>query len=449
MLKVGDFSKLAHVTVKTLRHYDELGLLRPVWTDRFSGYRYYALDQLPRLNRILALKDMGFSLAQVRQLLDSSLSPDDLRHLFIQKQRELAEQVRAEQERLARVDLRIRQIEEEGSLPLQDVTLKTVPAMWAASLRTSVRSSGDLPGRISRMRAELDEWARTNGLRDSGPWLTLYHHPEFHRQNLDIEIALCLAVDQPPRIRRGMVAAQLQQLPAVETMACLLQPAGSDPLEKAYTALVTWTDQQQYVLHSPLREVLLEDPTQQDGAARFVEVQIPVESYHSLKQKIMFSLNRKENEMEPKFVELTGLTVVGIPYVGLPGTQGIPQTWDIFNQRCTEIKHVSAGSPAYGVCYMLPDAGPNELEYTCSFAVDQVSDIPAEMVVRQIPAGRYAVFAHLGPLDNLKATYDYIYQVWLPQSGLQLTGGLDFELYNEEFVFGAADSKFYIYIPVK
>ena len=135
MLRVGDFSKLAHVTVKTLRHYDDLGLLRPVWTDRYTGYRYYALDQLPRLNRILALKDMGFSLAQVRQLLDGSLPPDELRRLFVQKQRELAEQVRAEQERLARVDQRIHQIELEGRLPLQDVTLKAIPALRTASLR--------------------------------------------------------------------------------------------------------------------------------------------------------------------------------------------------------------------------------------------------------------------------------------------------------------------------
>ena len=61
MFKIGDFSKLSRVSVKTLRYYDELGLLKPANVDDFTGYRYYVIDQMPRLNRILALKDLGFS----------------------------------------------------------------------------------------------------------------------------------------------------------------------------------------------------------------------------------------------------------------------------------------------------------------------------------------------------------------------------------------------------
>jgi len=62
MFKIGEFSKLSQVTVKTLRYYDEIGLLKPAEVDRFTSYRYYSVDQLPRLNRILALKDLGLSL---------------------------------------------------------------------------------------------------------------------------------------------------------------------------------------------------------------------------------------------------------------------------------------------------------------------------------------------------------------------------------------------------
>jgi DNA-binding transcriptional MerR regulator len=65
MLKIGHFSKLSHVTVKALRLYDQLGLLKPSHVDHFTGYRYYLADQLPRLNRILAFKDLGFSLEQI------------------------------------------------------------------------------------------------------------------------------------------------------------------------------------------------------------------------------------------------------------------------------------------------------------------------------------------------------------------------------------------------
>jgi DNA-binding transcriptional MerR regulator len=65
MIKIGDFSKLSQATVKALRLYDEMGLLKPARVDNFTGYRYYSADQLPRLNRILALKDLGFSLEQI------------------------------------------------------------------------------------------------------------------------------------------------------------------------------------------------------------------------------------------------------------------------------------------------------------------------------------------------------------------------------------------------
>ena len=68
MLKIGEFSKLAQVSIKTLRYYAELGLLTPGWVDRYTGYRYYTLQQLPRLNRILTLKELGFPLEQTLNL---------------------------------------------------------------------------------------------------------------------------------------------------------------------------------------------------------------------------------------------------------------------------------------------------------------------------------------------------------------------------------------------
>ena len=69
MLKIGDFSKLSRVSIRMLRHYDEIGLLKPVWTDPESGYRYYGAEQLPVAGRINALKDMGFGLADIGEIL--------------------------------------------------------------------------------------------------------------------------------------------------------------------------------------------------------------------------------------------------------------------------------------------------------------------------------------------------------------------------------------------
>ncbi|TLN00286.1 MerR family transcriptional regulator, partial [bacterium] len=114
MLKIGDFSKLARVTVKTLHHYEQMSLLRPAWIDRFTGYRYYSLQQLPRLNRILALKDLGFSLGEVSRLLDRELSAGQLRAMLEEKQFELERRAQAEQRRLEMVAVRLSEIEAEG-----------------------------------------------------------------------------------------------------------------------------------------------------------------------------------------------------------------------------------------------------------------------------------------------------------------------------------------------
>ncbi len=82
MIRIGDFSKLSQVSVKTLRYYDETGLLKPVQADRFTGYRMYEYSQLLRLQRILALKDLGFSLDEIGQLLSENVTPEQMRGML-------------------------------------------------------------------------------------------------------------------------------------------------------------------------------------------------------------------------------------------------------------------------------------------------------------------------------------------------------------------------------
>ena len=75
MIRIGDFSRMSQMPVSTLRYYDEIGLLKPVEVDHFTGYRYYTFDQLARLNCILALKELGFSLEEIARLLDEEVPP--------------------------------------------------------------------------------------------------------------------------------------------------------------------------------------------------------------------------------------------------------------------------------------------------------------------------------------------------------------------------------------
>jgi DNA-binding transcriptional MerR regulator len=144
MFKIGEFSKLSRVSVKTLRYYDDMGLLRPAHVDRFTGYRYYSVEQLPQLNRILALRDLGLSLEQVRQVLQDGLPAEQLRGMLRLKQAELEQHLADEEGRLRRVAARLKQIEQEGDMPTQEVVLKEVPVAIALRAPT-VRSIFAMP----------------------------------------------------------------------------------------------------------------------------------------------------------------------------------------------------------------------------------------------------------------------------------------------------------------
>lgn len=118
MLKIGDFSRLGQVTVKTLHHYDDLGLLHPAHTDPSTSYRYYTLEQLPRLHRIMALKELGISLDQIGLLLHGDVSVEQIRGMLRLKSAELQQHVRKEQARLATVEFRLHMLEAEDNFPV-------------------------------------------------------------------------------------------------------------------------------------------------------------------------------------------------------------------------------------------------------------------------------------------------------------------------------------------
>jgi len=135
---ISDFARLGQVTVRMLRHYDAIGLLVPDHVDPSSGYRSYDPEQLHDLNRIVALKDLGFSLEQVRSLLQEPVGADELRGMLRLRRAELLEEARAVDTRLNAVESRLRMIEQEDTVP--DYVVKTIPAVrLVAQSRTMQR----------------------------------------------------------------------------------------------------------------------------------------------------------------------------------------------------------------------------------------------------------------------------------------------------------------------
>ncbi|MFN8563642.1 MAG: helix-turn-helix domain-containing protein [Anaerolineae bacterium] len=138
MLKIGDFSRISQVTIKALRLYDTLGLLQPASIDPFTGYRYYTLDQLADIHRIIALKEMGLSLDQIRELLSSDLPLDQLRGMLRLKRAELEQRIDEETMRLRQAEFRLRQLELEETMPTLDVVIKKVEPFYALTVRAIV-----------------------------------------------------------------------------------------------------------------------------------------------------------------------------------------------------------------------------------------------------------------------------------------------------------------------
>ena len=193
MFSIGEFSKLGRVTVDTLRHYDALGLLKPANVDPFTGYRYYSAKQLLSLNRILALKEIGFSLDEIARILQDNLTIDQLRGMLKAQLVRAESEIESAQSRRGRVWARLNYLNLEDNMPVYEVTLKPVEKQVIAAIRENVTKIEQMPERCSEMFDTIAHWMNANRL-PLGPSLTIYHNETFTRENIDTECAFIIPV---------------------------------------------------------------------------------------------------------------------------------------------------------------------------------------------------------------------------------------------------------------
>ena len=135
MFKIGEFSTIARVSGVLLRHYDQIGLFKPIHVNPENGYRYYSIEQLPDLNRILALRDLGFTLEQIGRLIQDNISPDEIQGMLKLKQAQIEQAVAEEQRRLQRIASRLKQVQQHGSFAQHEIVLKPLSASYFLSIR--------------------------------------------------------------------------------------------------------------------------------------------------------------------------------------------------------------------------------------------------------------------------------------------------------------------------
>jgi DNA-binding transcriptional MerR regulator len=266
VLKIGEFSSLSQVSIRTLRHYDEIGLLKPIHVEAESGYRYYSVSQLPRLHRILALRDLGFPLDRIGEALEEGISADSLRGMLLLRRVEQKEQLNEEEERLHRLEALLHLVDLEGRMT-NDVILKDLSAQWIVSLRESIpayRAVGQLIGKL---------YGALGPLAGQGAGVVLLHDTEYKESDVDAEAGVYLK--QPAHVEEPL---RCYQLPPV-TVASAVHHGAFNRIGEAYTAVLRWVEVNRHRPSGPTREIFLHVnvPASRDDESNVTEIQVPVE----------------------------------------------------------------------------------------------------------------------------------------------------------------------------
>ena len=273
MFRIGEFSQIARVSGRLLRYYDSIGLLRPARTDPQTGYRYYSATQLGELNRILALKELGLTLDQVGRMLGDKISVDEIRGMLILRKAELKRSLAEEAARLRHIELRLRQIDQQGGLEDYDVVIKSAAPQPFLALRATFP-------RLEDVIVTLRDVARTVAARvpaHARDHMVVVAYSDFDDQDLDLEIGFGLTREVKRSVllpdRREMT---MRELPAAGTLATVVRTGPLDQSHLAFGALGIWMEANGYSVAGPCREVFLEGVFHSADADSVMEIQFPV-----------------------------------------------------------------------------------------------------------------------------------------------------------------------------
>lgn len=278
MFKIGDFSRLTSVPITTLHHYDEIGLFKPSRSDPFTGYRYYSFDQLPRLNRILALRGLGFSLEQIGQMLGEgdalAVTADELRAMLRLRQAELQQQVAETQEKLAQVELHLQQIEREGLMPNAEVLTKQVAAQPIIGAREVVAQPANMRERCIALNDAACALIADASLKTDGVSFALYYSSG--ADGIDVEMAYTL--EQPPAETVASATAATHTLPAATVAYTIYRGSYDDfgAVGQLHGSIARWVEQNGYQVAGASREYYLRPPQKPNDLDAVMEIQYPI-----------------------------------------------------------------------------------------------------------------------------------------------------------------------------
>lgn len=265
-MSIGEFARLAGVSVRMLRHYDAIGLLRPARVDEFTGYRFYTAEQLDRANGLVALKDLGFGLDEVASLLAEDDGSQRLIAMLRTRRDELLAQIATDQQRVTHVEARLRLIDKEDAM--SEYSLTDLPALRLVQLSTRVADGGDVGAEIGPLFTRVNAAVQAAGLPHAGPGVAMFWGTEHGS-----EIVVGEQIGDAPTPEGLQVGEYPVQPRALTTH---YQSPKIDGIQAAWQALMAEVEARGLTPNAPCREVYLATPHDPDGTAWDVELQAPV-----------------------------------------------------------------------------------------------------------------------------------------------------------------------------
>jgi DNA-binding transcriptional MerR regulator len=271
MFTIGEFARLGGVSVRTLRHYDDIGLLRPATVDPDTGYRGYSAEQLGRLNRIMSLKELGLSLIQARRLLDG-ITLDELRGMLILRRAQLEHELEEHKNQLAGVESRLGYIAREDAMPADDIVAKRIPATGVVVIAGTAPAFGPehIVPVVNRLSGLYDQLGIHDRVKAAGPRMIFYEYGEGE----DVTVCLALPVPEPP----GQLPepARYRVLDEIEAATTVRSGPAASIFPVVYHDLARWIHERGYhQAAGPGREVWLNEVDDiADVAQQVFEIQL-------------------------------------------------------------------------------------------------------------------------------------------------------------------------------
>ena len=269
IFKIGEFSKLSQISIRMLRYYDEIGILKPAEIDKYTGYRLYSTEQLIQANKIMFLRDVGFGSKEIASIVENW--DDDLIAKQLDKKRlEITTVIEHEQAKLVKIELAKHDIAAEKMDIHYSVTMKSVPSYQVLSLRRIIPNYyGE-----GMLWKEMTAFIQSRGITIGEGTIAIYHDIEYKEEDVDVE--LCVTVEHVGENEDGFTYRTTE---AVSNMTSIMVHGGFENIAGSFIEFANWLQAHpQYKMAGTSRQIVHRGPWNEEQVENYlIEIQVPLE----------------------------------------------------------------------------------------------------------------------------------------------------------------------------